>query len=146
VARIKIIIYVLSATMAALSGFILAARFGSTRPDIGSGLELTVITITVLGGVSIFGGSGTMVGAVLALALVGLLRFGMGLMNLQGQVQDIVIGSLLILSILLPTLTSRVRLRSPRRRGTLVQVATALGVAALFVFFFFWSRNLILSQ
>src|SRR5829696_905328 len=102
VERIKIIIFVLSGVMAAIAGFILAARFGSTRPDIGSGLELTVITVTVLGGVSIFGGSGTLIGAVLALVLVGILRFGMGLVNLQGQIQNMVIGLLLILSILLP--------------------------------------------
>jgi rhamnose transport system permease protein len=146
VARIKIILYVLSAVMASLAGFILAARFGSTRPDIGGGLELTVITITVLGGVSIFGGSGTMVGAVLALVLVGVLRFGMGLMNLQGQVQDIVIGSLLILSILLPTLVNSFRGRTRWRSGTLIRTATAVGVLALFVIFFFWSRGLVLSQ
>ena len=121
VARIKIIIYVLSSLMASLAGFILAARFGSTRPDIGTGLELTVITITVLGGVSIFGGSGTMVGAVLALVLVGVLRFGMGLINLQGQVQDIVIGLLLILSILLPRLGSSIQLRLLWRRDASCQ-------------------------
>src|SRR6476659_7623000 len=121
VARIKIVIYVLSAVMASLAGFILAARFGSTRPDIGSGLELTVITIAVLGGVSIFGGSGTMVGAVLALILVGLLRFGMGLINLQGPVQDIVIGLLLILSILLPWLGRQLAARPAWRRDTIVR-------------------------
>jgi rhamnose transport system permease protein len=146
VARIKIIIYVLSALMASLAGFILAARFGSTRPDIGTGLELTVITITVLGGVSIFGGSGTMVGAVLALVLVGVLRFGMGLMNVQGQVQDIVIGSLLVLSILLPTVASNVRSRLLWRRGTVFRTAAAVGIAALFIAFFFWSRGFILAQ
>lgn len=146
VSRIKIVIYVLSAVMASLAGFILAARFGSTRPDIGTGLELTVITITVLGGVSIFGGSGTMIGAVLALVLVGVLRFGMGLMNLQGQVQDIVIGSLLVLSILLPTVASSIRSRLPWRREAMFRAAAAASVAVLFVAFFLWSRALILSQ
>ena len=146
VARIKIIIFVLSAVMAAIAGFVLAARFGSTRPDIGTGLELTVITVTVLGGVSIFGGSGTMIGAVLALILVGVLRFGMGLVNLQGQVQDIVIGLLLILSILIPTLARRFSFRNIRRRETLVRAAVALGVALIFGLFFFWSRALILAQ
>ena len=58
VARIKIIIFTLSGFMAALAGLILAARFGSTRPDIGTGLELSVITAAVLGGVDINGGSG----------------------------------------------------------------------------------------
>src|SRR5204863_9318134 len=108
--------------------------------------ELTVITITVLGGISIFGGSGTMVGAVLALVLVGVLRFGMGLLQMQGQVQDIVIGSLLIVSILLPTLGRRIQFRLLWQRETLIRISTAAGVIALFAFFFFWSREFILSR
>src|ERR1041384_157413 len=104
VARIKMILFTLSGLMAALAGLILAARFGSTRPDIGTGLELSVITAAVLGGVDINGGKGTMLGAVLSLLLIGLMRFGMGLLNIQGQVQGIVIGLLLILSILVPSL------------------------------------------
>ena len=144
VERIKITIFVLSSVMAALAGFILAARFGSTRPDIGAGLELTVITVTVLGGVSIFGGSGTMVGAILALLLVGILRFGMGLVNLQGQVQDIIIGLLLILSILLPRLGRLLSARAAWRGGNVWQVAGGMGVAVLFGLFFFWSRALLL--
>lgn len=146
VARVKLIIFVLSSTMAALAGFILAARFGSTRPDIGAGLELTVITVTVLGGVSIFGGSGTMVGAVLALMLVGILRFGMGLVNIQGQVQNIIIGLLLILSILLPRLGNHLLSRGVWRKDMLGPTAIGLTLALLFGLFFFWSRTLILSQ
>jgi len=142
VARIKIIVYVLSGVMAALAGFILAARYGSTRPDIGLGLELTVITVTVLGGVSIFGGSGTMAGAVLALVLVGILRFGMGLINIQGQVQEIVIGLLLILSILVPRLGSGLTaVRAWHRRDAVLKGGLALVVAILFGLFFFWSRT-----
>jgi rhamnose transport system permease protein len=146
VARIKITIFMLSSVMAALAGFVLAARFGSTRPDIGTGLELTVITVTVLGGVSIFGGSGTMVGAVLALVLVGILRFGMGLINLQGQVQDIAIGLLLILSILLPRLGSRFSFKVRWRRDVIFRTAVAVGVILLFGFFFLWSRSLVPTQ
>jgi rhamnose transport system permease protein len=144
--RIKIAVFVLSAVMSALAGFILAARYGSTRPDIGSGLELTVITITVLGGVSIFGGSGTMVGAVLALLLVGLLRFGMGLINLQGPIQDVVIGLLLILSILLPWLGRQFATRPVWRRDTVFRTSMMVLVALLFGLFFFWSRGLILAH
>ncbi len=146
VERIKIVIFVLSSVMAAIAGFILAARFGSTRPDIGTGLELTVITVTVLGGISIFGGSGTMIGAVLALLLVGILRFGMGLLNIQGQVQDIAIGSLLILSILLPTISRRIQFKLLLRRDTVVRTGFALAVLVIFGLFFFWSRALILNQ
>src|ERR671918_231155 len=98
VARIKVIIYTLSGFMAALAGLILAARFGSTRPDIGTGLELSVITAVVLGGVDINGGKGTMLGATLSLLLIGLMRFGMGVLSIQGQGEGIVIGLLFILS------------------------------------------------
>jgi rhamnose transport system permease protein len=143
VARIKIAVFVLSSTMAAVAGFILAARFGSTRPDIGTGLELTVITITVLGGVSIFGGSGTMPGAILALLLVGILRYGMGLLNIQGQVQDTVIGALLILSILVPRLGSRISFRFHWRRDAVFRTAVAVGAFLIFGIFFFWSRTLL---
>ena len=145
VQRIKLIIYVLSGVMAALAGFILAARFGSTRPDIGNGLELTVITVTVLGGVSIFGGKGTMVGAILALILVGLLRFGMGLINLQGQIQNIVIGLLLISSILLPRLAGRLAAGFTWQPALVRRTAAAMSVALAFGVFFFWSRGLILA-
>jgi rhamnose transport system permease protein len=142
VARIKFIIYTLSGFMAALAGLILAARFGSTRPDIGTGLELSVITAVVLGGVDINGGKGTMFGAVLSLLLIGLMRFGMGLLNIQGQVQGIVVGSLLILSILLPGVAGQVS----SLRNTRIQwraVLTGVGVVAVFIaffLFFFWSR------
>jgi rhamnose transport system permease protein len=146
VARIKFIIYTLSGFMAALAGLILAARFGSTRPDIGTGLELSVITAAVLGGVDINGGKGTMLGAVLSLLLIGLMRFGMGLLNIQGQVQGIAIGLLLILSILVPSLAqgiSRVgRNINPR---SVLSIAAFILIFILFFAFFFWSRAAVIS-
>jgi len=147
VAKVKFMIYTLSGFMAALAGLILAARFGSTRPDIGTGLELAVITAVVLGGVDINGGKGTMLGAVLSLLLIGLMRFGMGLLNIQGQVQGIVVGLLLILSILLPGVAGQVS--SPR--NTRIQwraVLTGVGVLAVFIaffLFFFWSRASVIA-
>jgi rhamnose transport system permease protein len=142
VARIKLIIYTLSGFMAALAGLILAARFGSTRPDIGTGLELAVITAVVLGGVDINGGKGTMPGAVLSLFLIGLMRFGMGLLNIQGQVQGVVIGLLLILSILLPGVAQQAS-SLKRMQWNVRSALVVLGVLAMFVaffLFFFWSR------
>lgn len=147
VERIKVVIFVLSGLTAALAGILMSARFGSTRPDIGLGTELDVITATVLGGVDIFGGSGTMVGAVLSLCLIGLTRFGMGLLNIQGQVQGMIIGLLLILVILLPQIGGRLvqrRLRLDAR--TLVVIAGAAVVVVLFVSFVFWSRAQFLSR
>jgi rhamnose transport system permease protein len=149
VARIKLIIFALSGFMSALAGIILAARFGSTRPDIGTGLELAVITATVLGGINIFGGSGTMIGAVLSLVLIGLLRFGMGLKNIQGQVQSIAIGLLLVLSVMLPYLGRQLSGRTGPAEGInlrrLIIAAVFVAVVAGFIVFFFWSRALVLN-
>jgi rhamnose transport system permease protein len=147
VARIKFIIYTLSGFMAALAGLILAARFGSTRPDIGTGLELAVITAVVLGGVDINGGKGTMLGATLSLFLIGLMRFGMGLLNIQGQVQGIVVGFLLVLSILLPGVAGQI---SSLKNTRIHWQSLLLGLGVLTVFiafflFFFWSRALVIA-
>jgi len=146
VTRIKIVIFTLSGSMAALAGLVLAARFGSTRPDIGTGLELSVITAAVLGGVDINGGAGTMVGATLSLLLIGLMRFGMGLLNIQGQVQGIAIGLLLILSIFLPNILRNFTEGAVRINRQMVFMA--LGVIIIFAsffIFFFGSRALVLG-
>jgi len=146
VARVKVIIFMVSGLMSALAGLVLAARYGSTRPDIGTGLELAVITAAVLGGVDINGGKGSMIGAVLALLLVGLMRFGMGLLNIQGDVQNVVIGILLILSILLPNLPQIARdQRSRWSRRVLLVVAVVVIIAVVFGWFFFWSRAVVFS-
>jgi rhamnose transport system permease protein len=146
VSKIKFILYALSGFMAALAGLILAARFGSTRPDIGTGLELSVITAAVLGGIEITGGKGTMLGAVLSLLLIGLMRFGMGLLNIQGQVQGVAIGMLLILSILIPSLFRRFSTTSKtfNWRSAFVP-AIFLVTFILFFIFFFWSRAAIIA-
>jgi rhamnose transport system permease protein len=142
VAKIKFVIFTVSGFMAALAGLILAARFGSTRPDNGTGLELAVITAAVLGGVDINGGKGTMLGAALSLLLIGLMRFGMGLLNIQGQVQGIVIGLLLILSILIPGVAQQISsARKIQFQGRTVLAAIGvLMIFVLFFLFFFWSR------
>jgi rhamnose transport system permease protein len=147
VERVKMTIFMLSGLMAALAGIVIAARFGSTRPDVGTGLELSVITATVLGGINIFGGSGTMIGAILALILIGLMRFGMGLVNVQGQVQSIAIGLLLIFSILLPNVARQLSQRNRQiRRSSAVFAAGMVIALAFFIWFFFWSRIPILAQ
>lgn len=146
VARIKMIIFTLSGFMSAIAGLILAARFGSTRPDIGTGLELTVITVVVLGGVDINGGIGTMPGAVLSLLLIGLMRFGMSLLNIQGQVQGIAIGLLLIFSILLPNLARSLSIRGAKLNWQpLAAVILIIAIFVLFFVFFFWSRAPIIA-
>jgi len=92
----------------------LTSRLGSTRPSIATGWELEVITMVVLGGVSILGGAGSIIGVVLAALIMGLVTFGLGLLNVPGIVMSIVIGALLIAVIALPILAGRLRARMER--------------------------------
>ena len=82
---------------------------GGTRPSIGFGWELEVVTMVVLGGVSILGGSGSIPGVVIAAFVMGMVTFGLGLLNVPGIVMSIVIGALLIGVIALPRLWSKLR-------------------------------------
>lgn len=103
VPRVKAIIFTLSGLVASFAGLLYAARVGAVRGDVALGFELDVITIVLLGGVSIFGGSGTMVGTVLAVLIVLNIRNGMSLANVTGHLQTGALGVLLILSVMVPT-------------------------------------------
>lgn len=100
--RHKMVIFTASGLVAAFAGLLFAARVGAVRGDVGNGFELDVITIVLLGGVSIFGGKGTLVGTLLAILIVLNLRNGMALLNITGHIQTGVIGILLIASVIIP--------------------------------------------
>ncbi|MEP1208102.1 MAG: ABC transporter permease [Rhizobiaceae bacterium] len=104
VARVKFILFLLTGLMAGVAAICLTSRLGSTRPSIALGWELEVVTMVVLGGVNILGGSGTIPGVVIAAFVMGLVTFGLGLLNVPGIVMSIVIGALLIGVIALPRL------------------------------------------
>ena len=100
--RVKFILFLLTGVMAAVASICLTSRLGSTRPTIALGWELEVVTMVVLGGVNILGGSGTIPGVVIAAFVMGLVTFGLGLLNVPGIVMSIFIGLLLIGVIALP--------------------------------------------
>jgi rhamnose transport system permease protein len=102
--RVKFILFLLTGLMAGIASVCLTSRLGSTRPSIGFGMELEVVTMVVLGGVNILGGAGTIPGVVIAAFVMGLVTFGLGLLNVPGIVMSIVIGGLLIGVIALPRL------------------------------------------
>ncbi len=109
VERVKFILFVLAGLMSGIAAVCLTSRLGSTRPSIAQGWELEVVTMVVLGGVSILGGSGTIVGVVIAAFVMGLVTFGLGLLNVPGIVMSIFIGLLLIVTIALPIIARRIR-------------------------------------
>jgi rhamnose transport system permease protein len=108
VKRVKMSLFIISGLIAALAGLLYAARLGSVRGDMAEGFELDIITIVLLGGVSIFGGSGNLLGVGLSILIILNLRNGMGLANITGNTQTSVIGGLLILSVLVPNLSEMV--------------------------------------
>lgn len=116
VQRVKMSIFILSSFIASLAGILFAARLGSVRSSTAEGFELDIITIALLGGVSIFGGKGTMTGVGLSIMLVLSLRNGMNLLSITGNTQSTVIGVLLILSVLIPNLAQEFQARWTHRR------------------------------
>jgi rhamnose transport system permease protein len=101
VTRVRVTVFALAGLMAGFAAIVYLGYYGSVQADAASGSELIdVVTAVVLGGVDIFGGSGSMLGVLLALILVAELRNGMQLANVSGATQDMVIGGLLIAAIL----------------------------------------------
>jgi rhamnose transport system permease protein len=111
VERIKFQLFCLTGLMSGVAAVLITSRLGSTRPSIAQGYELDVITMVVLGGVSIQGGAGSIPGVVLAACIMGLVTFGLGLLNIPSTVMSIVVGTLLIVVIALPLVWRRAMLK-----------------------------------
>jgi len=117
VTRVKVSLFVLSGLIAALAGIILTSRLSSARADAGSGMTLTVVTVVLLGGVNIFGGSGTIPGVVLAVLAVAVMQNALRLAHVTVEVQSIALGLLLILSVVIPTFAHQAKSAIDRVRG-----------------------------
>jgi inositol transport system permease protein len=104
-------VYVIMGFFAGLGAFVLAARLNSAEAVAGTGYELTVIASVVIGGTSLFGGSGTIFGTVIGSILIGVLLNGLVLMNVSSYIQQIVIGIIIVLAVAFDTFA-----KSRRRR------------------------------
>jgi len=105
--RVKLILYTAAGSAAAISGIIYAARRNTAKADIGTGIELEVITAVVLGGTSIFGGRGTILGTLLGIVLIHEIHEFVSWHWQHDELILIVVGSILIGSVLLNNLASR---------------------------------------
>jgi ribose transport system permease protein len=112
VAGVKLLVYTLSGTLAGLAGMILLARLVSAQPSAGLGFELPVIAAAIIGGTSLLGGEGTVLGAVLGAAIIGVLENGMVLLNVNPYAQQAVTGTVIILAVSLDIWQKRRRLRA----------------------------------
>src|SRR6266851_5727339 len=118
VARRLVFVYMLSGVVASLAAVIYVAHLGQAKSDAGTGYELMAITAVVLGGASIFGGRGTVLGTVLGLFAIVILQNGLRLNSQPAELAGILTGALLIVTILADRLSSRARAQ-PRRIQTI---------------------------
>jgi rhamnose transport system permease protein len=112
VSRYRFGLFAATGLFSGLAAVMLTSRLGSTRPSIAQGWELEIISMVILGGVSVWGGKGSIGGVMLAAIVLGLVNFGLGLLNLPGIVMSIVAGTLLIVVVAAPALGARWSARS----------------------------------
>lgn len=115
VGKAKLRLFVLSGLVSAISGIIFTLRFTSARGDNGEGFELAVIAAVLFGGVSIFGGRGSLYGVLLSLLIVGVLRNALTLVDVSSETLTIVTGLLLLSSVLIPNRVAGWRARRDKR-------------------------------
>jgi rhamnose transport system permease protein len=116
VARVKFWLYVVSGAVCALAGVLWTLRYSSARADNGAGLELAVVAAVLLGGVSIFGGRGTLWGVLGGVALLASLQNALRLADVSNEALQVVTGVLLVVSVLAPNVATAVRSAAHRRR------------------------------
>lgn len=125
--RVKFALYVASGAVSALAGVFWALRYASARADNGQGLELAIVAAVLLGGVSIFGGRGTMWGVIAGVVLLTSLQNALRLADVNEDKLTVVTGLLLIVSVLAPNIAGSVGSQLGRRRRRMAggQVTTA---------------------
>jgi ribose/xylose/arabinose/galactoside ABC-type transport system permease subunit len=99
VRRLSTIVYTLSGLSAALAGILMTARLGSGQPSIGNGMELQVISAVIIGGTSLFGGIGTILGTLLGSLVLSVLTTGLVLLKIDPVLQNFVVGVIIVVAV-----------------------------------------------
>jgi ribose transport system permease protein len=107
VRRIKFLLYMISAATASIAGIILVARFNSAQADTGKGWELDAIAAAVIGGTSLAGGSGSVLGVVIGACIMGVIKNGLVLMRVSSYWQTAIIGVIIVLAAVLDRFKKR---------------------------------------
>jgi ribose transport system permease protein len=106
---VKFLTYVISAVLSSITGILFVARFRSAQADAGVGLELDGIAAAVIGGASLMGGEGTVVGVLIGASIMGVVRSGLVFMKVSSYWQDLVIGGVIVLAAVFDVVRSRRR-------------------------------------
>jgi ribose/xylose/arabinose/galactoside ABC-type transport system permease subunit len=101
VRRIKLVLYMISAGCASIAGIVLVARFNSAQADTGRGWELDAIAAAVIGGTSLSGGSGSVLGVLIGACIMGVIKNGLVLMRVSSYWQTAIIGVIIVLAVVL---------------------------------------------
>jgi ribose transport system permease protein len=102
--RVRIFSYITSSILACLVGIILASRLGQGTPTVGTAYELWAIAAAVIGGTSLFGGEGSVLGVILGAAIMGVMINGMVLINISSYLQNVILGIVLVIAVTYDTL------------------------------------------
>jgi rhamnose transport system permease protein len=116
--RYRFMLFAVTGLCSGMAAVLLTSRLGSTRPSIAQGWELEIVSMVILGGVSVWGGKGTIPGVMLAAVVLGLVNFGLGLLNVPGVVMSIIVGALLIMVVAIPVIAERWATLRPARRAS----------------------------
>lgn len=114
---VRLFCYASSGFLAALTGILLASRLGQGTPTVGVSYELWAIAAAVIGGTSLLGGVGSILGAILGAAIVGVMQNGMVLLNVSSYLQDVILGVVLVAAVIYDTL---------RRSGSTIKISNRL--------------------
>ncbi len=98
-ARVKIMAFMISGVLAAIAGFILTARLGTAQPTAGTGLELSAIAAVIIGGTSLAGGRGALLGTVVGAVLLSMIDNGLNLLNVSPFLQGVVKGAVILFAV-----------------------------------------------
>jgi ribose transport system permease protein len=104
--KITILVYMLSGLLAALSGILLAARLTSVQSDMGANYELDAIAAAVIGGTSMAGGKGSIVGAIIGAVILGLISNGLNLLSVNQFYRQIIVGAIIVGAVSIEKFTS----------------------------------------
>ncbi len=109
VQKIRMIVFSLTGLICGMAAMFYCSWMGAVKSNIAEGYELEAISMCVLGGISTAGGKGNLPGAIISIFIIGLLRYGLGLINLNPQIIRIIIGALLILVVMFPNVKQSIQ-------------------------------------